>query len=137
MRDSVRMRGDRIGQLLAQARGQVDSTRAHIRAELTRLEGGDTDRIRSLRATLATTESRRGTAEQAVLAVVERELSARAGELLAGLRRDTEAAEFGQASTSFFQALDADRRADGARRTGSAEPPVATAPAANPQPRNK
>lgn len=141
LRDSVRMRGDSVGRLLASARGAVDSTRAVIQAELARLEGGDTDRMRQLRQVLAGAETRRGSAEQAVVAVVDRELSARAGELLAGLRRDTEAAEFGQASTSFFQALDADRRTQGARRTGSSEPPVAaagTTPAAtNSQPRNK
>ena len=141
LRDSVRLRGDSVGRLLASARGYVDSTRATIRAELARLEGNEGDRARVLRSTLAAAESRRGTTEQALVAVVERELSARAGEVLAGLRHDTEAAEFGQASTSFFQALDADRRAQGARRNGSAEPPVAAAtnaaPAANPQPRNK
>jgi outer membrane protein assembly factor BamD (BamD/ComL family) len=141
LRDSVRMRGDRVGQLLASARGYVDTTRLAIQAELSRLQGNEGDRARVLRQTLAAAEGRRGTTEQALVAVVERELSARAGELLAGLRRDTEAAEFGQASTSFFQALDADRRAQGAQRAGSAEPPVAAAtpaaPAANPQPRNK
>jgi hypothetical protein len=141
LRDSVRIRGDRVGQMLAAARAYVDTTRQAINSELARLQGSEGDRARGLRSTLASAEGRRGTAEQALVAVVERELSARAGELLAGLRRDTEAAEFGEASTTFFKALDADRRAQGAQRSGSAEPPVAAAspaaPAANPQPRNK
>jgi outer membrane protein assembly factor BamD (BamD/ComL family) len=138
LRDSVRARGERMGRMLVDARGQVDATRQVIQAELTRLQGDEGDRLRTLRQTLAAAEGRRGGAEQAVVAVVERELTARAGELLATLRRDTEAADFGQASASFFQALDADRRADGARRAGSTEPPVAVTPSSgNPQQRNK
>lgn len=46
-----------------------------------------------------------------MVAIVTRELDARATELLASLRRDTEAAEFGSASASFFQALEASGRA--------------------------
>jgi hypothetical protein len=42
-----------------------------------------------------------------VVAVVDAELRARATEMIAVLKRDTEAAEFGSASASFFQAIDA------------------------------
>ena len=42
-----------------------------------------------------------------MVAVVDAELRARAIEMIASLRRDTEAAEFGSASASFFQAIDA------------------------------
>lgn len=108
--DSVRARGERMGQALAQARALADSTQAIILAEIQRLESGDSERVRLLRTQLAAAESRRTQAEQQVVAVVQRELTARAGELLAGLQRDTEAAEFGTASASFFQAIDADRR---------------------------
>lgn len=117
LRDSVAARGEVMGRQLAEARGLVNQTQSLIASEIARLEAGDDDRTRGLRSTLAAAEARRTQAEQLVVAVVERELAARAGELLAGLRRDTEAAEFGTASASFFQALDADR---GAGRTGSA-----------------
>lgn len=107
LRDSVRMRGDRIGQLLGETQAALASARSALDEELGRVQNGETERTRMMRTMLATAESRRASAETGLVAVVERELRARAGEMLADLRRDTEAAEFGSASASFFMALDA------------------------------
>jgi hypothetical protein len=93
--------------LLADAQSRAANTQSLLAAEITRLEGPDTDRIRAMRASLAAAESRRNAAENAVVAVVDAELRARATEIIASLKRDTEAAEFGSASASFFQAIDA------------------------------
>ena len=105
--DSVNARATRVGTLLADAQSRAANTQSLLAAEITRLEGPDTDRIRAMRASLATAESRRNAAENAVVAVVDAELRARATEIIASLKRDTEAAEFGSASASFFQAIDA------------------------------
>jgi hypothetical protein len=107
MRDSINARATRVGTLLADAQNRAASTQSLLAAEIARLEGSDTDRLRAMRASLAAAESRRSAAEAAVVAVVDAELRARATEMIAGLKRDTEAAEFGSASASFFQAIDA------------------------------
>jgi outer membrane protein assembly factor BamD (BamD/ComL family) len=107
LRDSVSARATRVGTLLADAQNRAASTQSLLAAEIARLEGSDTDRLRAMRASLAAAESRRNAAESAVVAVVDAELRARATEMIAGLKRDTEAAEFGSASASFFQAIDA------------------------------
>jgi outer membrane protein assembly factor BamD (BamD/ComL family) len=107
LRDSVSARATRVGTLLADAQNRAASTQSLLAAEIARLESSDTDRLRAMRASLAAAESRRNAAESAVVAVVDAELRARATEMIAGLKRDTEAAEFGSASASFFQAIDA------------------------------
>ena len=111
LRDSVRAHGDRIGRLLAETRGALTTAQSLVAQDIARLESGEGDQVRRARATLAAAESRRSAAEAQVVAIVERELNARAGAMLASLRRDTEAAEFGAASAAFFQATDAGRTA--------------------------
>lgn len=107
MRDSLNAKSTRLGSLLTETQNSAANTQSLLAGEIARLEGSDTDRARALRASLAAAESRRNTAESAVVAVVDAELRARATEMIASLKRDTEAAEFGSASASFFQALDA------------------------------
>ena len=106
-RDSLNAKSTRLAQLLADNQSALTATRQLLGDEIARLQGGNTDRARALQATLASAEAQRAAAENAVVAVVDAELRARATEMIASLKRDTEAAEFGSASASFFQALDA------------------------------
>ena len=114
LRDSIRTRGDRMNTLLGDVQQVVASTQRLLADEFARLQGLQNERTGGLRGALASAEAARNAAEARVVAVVERELSARAGEMLAGLRRDTEAADFGSASAAFFQAIEAGRGAPGA-----------------------
>jgi hypothetical protein len=105
LRDSVRARSDRLGRLLTETQGALAAAQQALQGEIARLE--QEQPAGPQRATLASAESQRAAAENALVAVVDAELNARATELVAELRRDTEAAQFGVASATFFQALDA------------------------------
>jgi hypothetical protein len=126
-RDSMNARSQQLGTLLADTRNALGSAQQALATEITRLESGS-DRAAALQARLAAAESRRATAENSVVAVVDAELRARANEMIAGLRRDREAAEFGSASASFFQALDSAGQgsATGATNSASAPPSAST-----------
>jgi hypothetical protein len=128
LRDSVNARATRVGTLLAEAQSSAANAQSLLASEITRLEGSDTDRARALRASLAAAESRRSAAENAVVAVVDAELRARASEMVASLKRDTEAAEFGSASASFFQAIDAGQPSTTTGTSSSANARGATTP---------
>lgn len=140
LRDSVRIKGDRLRQLLAQTQGAGNGTSQTLAAEIARLQGSEPAGISSLRSALASAESRRGAAEAAVVTVVDRELNARASEVLATLRRDTEAADFGSASATFFETLDSSTPAgtasslapvtgaSGQPTTTTTPPPASTTP---------
>jgi len=106
-RDSVNAHGQRLATLLGESQAALAGARQAVTDEIARLQGGGSDRMRTLQAALAAAESRRAAAENSVVAVVDAELRARATEMIASLKRDTEAAEFGSASASFFQAIDA------------------------------
>ncbi|MFL5563078.1 MAG: tetratricopeptide repeat protein [Gemmatimonadaceae bacterium] len=106
-RDSVNARGQQIATLLGETQSALAGARQAVTDEIARLQSGGSDRTRALQAELASAESRRTTAENSLVAVVDAELRARATEMIASLKRDTEAAEFGSASASFFQAIDA------------------------------
>ena len=107
LRDSLRARGQRLALLLADTRSTLAATAQAIADELARLQTSDPENLRPLRDAVAAAEGAMGTAESQLIALVERELSARAGEMVATLRRDGEAATFGTASAAFFRALDA------------------------------
>ena len=109
LRDSVRVRGDRMNALLTETQTLANNVQQTVASELARLEGELPGRAQQLRQVLASMEQRRTAAEAQLVAIVESELNARAGEMLASLRRDTEAAEFGSASAAFFRAIDAGR----------------------------
>lgn len=129
-RDSLNARSNQLATLLTENQGLLATAQQQLAAEIARLEGSDSDRLRAMRGQLAAAESRRAAAETAVIAVVDAELRARAGEMIAGLRRDTEAAEFGSASASFFQAIDAGNATAGTSSSSNsgAGSPVVVAP---------
>ena len=112
--DSLARRGERAAALLADARRAAEETRRILAQAIVDAENMETDRVRALRSSVASAESRLGDAESRLVATVEAELRARAGEVVALLQRDTEAAEFGSASALFFQTLDAEQRPAGA-----------------------
>jgi hypothetical protein len=106
-RDSINAHSQQLATLLGESQSALASARQAVTDEITRLQGGGSDRARALQATLAAAESRRTAAENSLVGIVDAELRARATEMIASLKRDTEAAEFGSASASFFQAIDA------------------------------
>lgn len=126
-RDSLNARSQQLGTLLADTRTALGNAQQAVAAEITRLESGS-DRLAGLQSRLSAAEARRTAAENAVVAVVHAELRARANEMIAGLRRDREAAEFGSASASFFQALDSAGQgsATGASSSSASAPPSAS-----------
>ncbi|HVE79076.1 MAG TPA: hypothetical protein VNA89_09460, partial [Gemmatimonadaceae bacterium] len=95
LRDTVRAHGERTAQLLAEAQRALDDARATIAAELARLQAAEPAEVLAGRSALATAEAQRSAVEQRVIAAVGAELGARATEMLALLRRDGEAAQFG------------------------------------------
>jgi hypothetical protein len=94
-------------------------SRRDVDAALGTLHSGDTPEVQRARQSLADAESRRSAAEGDAVAAVNAELSARAGRLIADLQRNTEAAQFGVASATFFRAIDEPRAAGGAGSAGS------------------
>lgn len=109
MRDSARIHGERVAVLIGETRTALTAAQQAVAGDIARLEGGESERASALRSALAAAEALRTTAEGQVVQLVERELQARASEMLATLQRDQEAAEFGSASAKFFQAMDAAR----------------------------
>jgi len=139
--DTVRARRDSVNSLLSQTRGALASAEQLVNGELARLQT-EPESITRLRGAVASAESRRSQAEARLVATVDAELRARSTELLADLQRNTEAAEFGRASASFFQALDQNARASGAVGTtgaaGTANTKTSVASsAASPSPNKK
>ena len=61
--------------------------------------------------------------------VLQAELSARATEMITGLQRNGEAAQFGVASAAFFRAIDATRAVGGAGSGGRVGTPADASPA--------
>lgn len=134
LRDTVQMRRDSIGRLLAATRDSLASVEALVSGELARLER-EPEAIIRLRTALADAEARRRQAEERVVEAVDAELRARSTELLAGMRRSAEAAEFGKASASFFRALDQGGQGSRVGATGGApvRPGAPAASTADPQ----
>ena len=141
LRDSARLRAEAIAALVDEARNALAMARAAVDAELARLRAGGSERVAALRGQVATAEQRRAAAEMALVAVVSTELNARAGELMATLERGSEAAEFGAASASFFQVMEAQRAAAGTSDSSSSAttpaPAVSAGPATGRTPPNK
>jgi len=136
--DTVRARRDSVGSLVTQTRGALASAEQLVNGELARLQT-EPEAIVRLRTAVASAEARRSAAEAQLVAAVDAELRARSTELLADLQRNTEAAEFGRASASFFQALDQSTRASGAvgtsgaANTGNTKTSVATTTSPSPK----
>lgn len=122
LRDSISVKGLRTRSLLSQTQQALASALQAVDAEIARLRAGDPSASGGLRAAVASAEARRTAAEQGLIGIVRAELDARAAEMVAELKRDAEAAEFGSASVTFFKALDAQRAENTA---GSAAAPAA------------
>jgi hypothetical protein len=115
--DSVRARAAKVATLVAEARGAGEEAQRLLASAIAEMESTESDRVRALRAAIASAEAQRTAAETRLVSVVDAELRARASEMLTSLRRDVEAAEFGSASALFFKTLDAERRTSAAGST--------------------
>ncbi|MEP6690485.1 MAG: hypothetical protein ABJD07_04975 [Gemmatimonadaceae bacterium] len=122
LRDSVNAKNTRVSKLYNETRGIIVAASSSVNTELSALQGGDTPAIRAAKGLVAQMEVARGAAETQLIALIDAELRGRATRLVSLLERDTEAAEFGAASATFFRAVDS-------RSTGVAIP-QATPPAA-------
>lgn len=133
LRDSVRTRLTRVRNDLAASKAAIeDADRLFASAQSGQLTDTSAS-LTQLRSAETAAQSRRTQAEAALVAAVSTELSARAAELLALLQHDQQAAEFGTATTAFFNAIDQGQPA-GARpgtqgTSGSNESSSMTSPA--------
>jgi tetratricopeptide (TPR) repeat protein len=118
-RNALRTRDVNTRAVLAAMQSSYAGSRRDVDAALGTLHSGDTPEVQRARQSLADAESRRSAAEGDAVAAVNAELSARAGRLIADLQRNTEAAQFGVASATFFRAIDEPRAAGGAGNAGS------------------
>jgi len=118
-RNALRTRDVNTRAVLAAMQSSYAGSRRDVDAALGTLHSGDTPEVQRARQSLADAESRRSAAEGDAVAAVNAELSARAGRLIADLQRNTEAAQFGVASATFFRAIDEPRAAGGAGSAGS------------------
>ena len=123
-RDSLRAHDAAARSALATLGTAYAGSRAGISAALTTLRGGDSPEVQRARQALADAESRQSGAEGEAIAAVNAELSARAEEMIANLQRNTEAAQFGVASSAFFRAIDGTRTVGGAGSAGSSRVPA-------------
>ena len=115
LRDSLQRKQAHAFALIDSVRIQLDATQQIVAAELAALQGGETERVRAARAALASAQAALAQGEAQVIAVVDAELRSRAGRMIAQLRKDAEAADFGSASASFFQVTEP----TGARAAGT------------------
>jgi hypothetical protein len=133
LRDSVRTRLTRVRRDLAASKAAIeDADRLFAAAQTGQLTDTSAS-LTQLRSAESAAESRRSQAEAALVAAVSTELSARAGELLAMLQHDQQAAEFGTATTAFFNAIDQGQPAgsrSGQGTSGSSEGADLTTPSA-------
>ena len=118
LRDSVRTRLSKVRQELADSRTQIEDADRLFAAAQTGQLTDTSATLSQLRAAHEAALSRRGQAEAGLIAAVSTELSARATDLLALLQHDMQAAEFGTATSAFFNAIDQGRPA-GAGTTGT------------------
>ena len=109
LRDSVRTRLGRVRDDLAKSKAAIDDADRLFAAARTGQLTDTSAMLAQLRSTRSAAESRRTQAEAALVATVISELSARASEMLALLQHDMQAAEFGTATASFFNAIDQGR----------------------------
>ena len=123
-RDSLRAHDVAARSALATLQTSYAGSRAGIAAALTSLHSGDSPDVQRARQALGDAESRQRAAEGDAIAAVNAELSARAEEMIANLQRNTEAAQFGVASSAFFRAIDGTRTVGGAGSVGSSRVPA-------------
>jgi TolA-binding protein len=133
LRDSVRTRLTRVRTDLAASKAAIDDAdRLFASAQSGQLTDTSAS-LSQLRSAEESAQSRRTQAEAALVAAVSTELSARAADLLALLQHDQQAAEFGTATTAFFNAIDQGQPAGAKSGTqgtsGSSEGADLTSPA--------
>ena len=109
LRDSVRTRLDRVRKDLAESRGAIQETDRLFAGAAAGSLPDTAATLARLRSAQAAAQTRRTQAEAGLVAAVSTELAARAAELLALLQHDMQAAEFGTATASFFNAIDQGR----------------------------
>ena len=119
LRDSLLARSQRMRGLVTQTQQALATAQRALDDEIARLRAGDPATSSAVRTAVTAAEARRNAAEQALVAVVQSELNARATEMVAELKRDAEAAEFGAASVAFFKAMDAQQRSAGSASAGT------------------
>jgi outer membrane protein assembly factor BamD (BamD/ComL family) len=106
LRDSVRTRLTTARKELSESRASIQDANGLFAAARTGQLTDSSATIMRLRNAQSAAQARRSQAEAALVTAVSEELSARAGELLALLQHDMQAAEFGTATASFFNAID-------------------------------
>jgi len=129
LRDSLRAHDAHAKVLLVELQGSYTGSRREIDAAVAALRSGDGPAARAARQALTDAEARRTTVENEAIAAVTAELSARATEMITGLQRNGEAAQFGVASAAFFRAIDATRAVGGAGSGGRVGTPADASPA--------
>jgi hypothetical protein len=115
LRDSLQRKQAYAFALVDSVRTQLDATQQIVAAELSAMQGGDSPRVRAARDALSAAQAALAQAEAQVIAIVDAELRARAGRMVAQLSKDAEAAAFGSAAASFFQVVEP----TGARAAGT------------------
>jgi paraquat-inducible protein B len=117
LRDSVRTRLAKVRRELEESRTAIqESDRLFAAAQTGQLTDTSAS-LTQLRNAEAAAQSRRSQAEAGLIGAVSTELSARATELLALVQHDLQAAEFGTATTAFFNAIDQGKPAGGTTGT--------------------
>jgi TolA-binding protein len=131
LRDSVRTRLAKVRQDLADSRRAIEESDRLFAAAQTGQLTDTSATLTQLRSAESAAQSRRSQAEAGLIAAVSTELSARATELQTLLQHDMQAAEFGTATTAFFNAIDQGRPAGattGTQGSGSGDAAGLTAP---------
>lgn len=105
LRDTVRQRGERVRALIVQTRQAVSAGEAAVDTQVARVNSGEAGGRAVIQRELAAAEARREAAANALVLLVDRELTARATALIAELTKDREAADFGEGSALFFRAV--------------------------------
>jgi TolA-binding protein len=108
LRDSLGARLARAGALHDEAQAVLASDDQVVKSALAELRGAEPERTRALRATLAGAQSHRTAAEGELIALLDRELTARATAAVGQLQHDREVADYGSASAAFFRATETD-----------------------------
>ena len=104
LRDTVRLLGERNRTLIVQSQRAVATGEAAVDYEMVQVAEGDSARG-PLRRALAAAVNAQTNAAAALTVSVEHDLTARATQLAATVRRDQEAADFGAAGAAFFRQI--------------------------------
>jgi hypothetical protein len=104
-----------VRQQIAESRTAIQEAERMFATAVSTPQGDTAAALARLNSARAGAQARRTAAENELVAAVSAELGARAGDLLTTLRHDMQAADFGMATASFFNAID---QGQPAARTG-------------------